>query len=102
DSLSLVQRVYDLRKDQTLVRPHDLNMPVAIKPRVRFDHGLHIGVVGSINHDKGAAIVSEIAAMLEKGNDGTTLSIIGRYDGWLTGRSVRVTGPYVPEQLPAL
>jgi O-antigen biosynthesis protein len=102
DSLSLLRRVYDLQTDHCHVRPHEVNTHELTSPQVSFGDGLHIGVVGAINHAKGAAIVSEIAGILDKENDGTTLSVIGPYDGWLRGKYVRVTGPYSREQLPDL
>ena len=79
-----------------------LKTKFSTKPQVSFEHRLHIGIVGGINHAKGAAIVAGIAALIEKADDGTTLSVIGLYDGWLSGKHLRVTGPYIPEQLPHL
>jgi len=102
DSLSLVKRVYDLQAEQCHVRPHEVNTHGLARPLVSFGYGLHIGVVGAINHAKGAAIVSEIAGILQKENDGTKLSVIGPYDGWLRGKHVQVTGPYTRDQLPSL
>ena len=101
-SVSLVKRVYDLRQNQVCVKPHEMKGGVTNKPRIRFDKGLHIGVVGAINHAKGAVIVSEIAKVIEMEANGTTLSVIGPFDGWLRGKYVRVTGPYVPAELPDL
>lgn len=101
-SLSLVKRAYNFGSDQGRVRPHDVNLSYPSKPRISFDNGPHIGVVGAINHAKGASIVFEMAKIIERNADGTTLSVIGPFDGWLTGKYVTVTGPYVPGRLPTL
>ena len=101
-SLSLVKRVYDVQNDQVRVQPHEVNSSFASKPRISFENGLHIGIVGAIGHAKGAVIVSEIATIVEREANGTTLSVIGPFDGWLRGKYIRVTGPYVSRQLPSL
>ncbi len=101
-SLSLVRRIHNLRCEHMRVRPHDVNVRFAKKPRISFEHGLHIGVVGAINYAKGAAIVSEIVKLIDAEPNGTRLSVIGAFDGWLRGRHVKVTGPYDPDKLPSL
>jgi GT2 family glycosyltransferase len=101
-SLDLVSRMYQLRPSQPLVRPHALEPNFTSKPNVRFDNGLHIGVVGGINHAKGAAIVTQMAKIIEREDTDTTLTVIGSFDGWLRGKRVKVTGPYVKLDLPSI
>jgi glycosyltransferase involved in cell wall biosynthesis len=43
-----------------------------------------------------------MAEIIEHEAAGTTLIVIGPFDGWLRGRQVTVTGPYKVEDLPSI
>lgn len=66
-------------------------------------HKLRIGIIGSINLQKGAKIVKDMATLLEKEKrTDVELVILGRINEWIKARNVVVTGEYRKEDLCAL
>lgn len=102
-SVDLVRRAYpELDPSQFTVRPHTVDYLPAGKPRIDLDAELNIGVVGSINHHKGAGLVAGIAEAIRRRRLPVRITVIGTISPAPRSVTVTVTGPYRPEELPEL
>jgi glycosyltransferase involved in cell wall biosynthesis len=82
------------------VVPHTLNH-VRLRKVALVDSGQPvIGILGSIDHHKGAEVVRELAEYIQAIQSNVRIVIIGTIASDLP--AVTVTGPYRPEQLPEL
>jgi len=103
-SRDLVERAYpDLRPDAWVIQPH---APSPLSPTARapapLDRPLHIGVVGEITRQKGAAIVLEMTRLIRDRGLPVQLTVIGHLEGARPSPLLHVLGPYAREQLPTL
>jgi GT2 family glycosyltransferase len=100
-SLDLVDRVFPLRAEQAVVRPHTLQGEAAPPPRIDFDRGLNIGVVGAINFAKGSEIVIQMARLMLERNLPARITVIGVLNNAPDVENLTVAGPYKPAELSA-
>jgi glycosyltransferase involved in cell wall biosynthesis len=63
---------------------------------------LVIGVIGHISVQKGATIVKDIVALVERDHPGSRVVVIGTLDAASASKQLAVTGPYQRDQLTAL
>ncbi|HUL95338.1 MAG TPA: glycosyltransferase [Usitatibacter sp.] len=88
-----------LPRDRLKVVPHDQDFVPSRLPRVRGDGGLVIGVMGQVSQQKGAAVVKELAALIEAEGHDARIVVIGTLDVAVESRCLQVTGSYSREQL---
>lgn len=85
----------------TLV-PHERDYVPARRPRVDHGASLVIGVIGTINAQKGASIVAEMVQLLEAGPLEARIVVLGTLDAAVSSSRLKVTGPYKRDDLPML
>lgn len=84
------------------LRPHDTSYIRAETVAPDFADPLVIAVVGQINRYKGADIVREMAALIERERLPARLVVVGTLDDPPVSPVLRITGPYRAGELPAL
>lgn len=92
----------DLPMARVRLQPHDVSY---IRPQplpLRLGLPLVIGVVGQINAYKGAAIVAEMAALIERERLPARIVVVGSLDNAPVSPVLRITGPYAADELPAI
>ncbi len=83
-------------------RPHDIS-DFAPRPLSLDLRGpLNIGVVGRINAHKGARVVGQMAAAIEKRGAEAHITVLGALDGMCKSRTVTITGSYERDELADL
>jgi glycosyltransferase involved in cell wall biosynthesis len=102
NSRTLLNRAYSVRPEQIKVRPHALPTHFTRKPRFDINGPLRIGVVGSIDHHKGADIVVQAAKLLARKAPEAAIIVIGTLEGNPGLDNLKLTGPYQPGDLPDL
>ena len=100
NTVQIVGRVYTLLPEKITVRPHAVHYVPPRKPRLDREAPLHIGVVGTIAPQKGAAIVAEIAKLIAARDLPVRLTVIGTLDPSCSADNVDITGPYAQADLP--
>jgi glycosyltransferase involved in cell wall biosynthesis len=85
----------------TLV-PHKIDFIPARLPRVDPAAPLVIGVMGEISVQKGALIVQELTALLERAHPGVRVVVLGTLDVALKSERLSVTGRYQRSELAGL
>ncbi len=96
----LVRRAYpDLDAARISVVPHRVDYVPARLPVL--DHGapLVIGVIGQISEQKGARVVKEMVARIDREHPEVRVVVIGALDLPVTSERLRVTGTYRHEDL---
>jgi glycosyltransferase involved in cell wall biosynthesis len=88
-----------LPRDRLKVVPHDLDFVPSRLPRVRRDGELVIGVMGQVSQQKGAAVVKELAELIEAEGHDARIVVIGTLDVAVESKRLQVTGSYSREQL---
>jgi GT2 family glycosyltransferase/glycosyltransferase involved in cell wall biosynthesis len=104
NSAKIVVRAYPGIAGRIEVVPHSVPTIAAAGQFVPdFSRGVHIGVVGGINIQKGSQIVVDLARILVATRPEIRLSVIGEFScpGRRMPANLRVTGRYRPEDLPA-
>jgi len=102
-SADLLYRAYPgLDKSKTIIRPHHVNRFYDRKPRIDLQAPLNIGVVGTISVHKGAAIVEEMAKLIERRRLPVRITVIGEMDRPIRSPAVTVTGRYRLAALPRI
>ena len=99
-SRALLARAYPGLARATVV-PHRLEFAPR-RPRVSHSGTLVIGVVGTLNLQKGAQLVADIARRIEREGLDARIVVIGTLERAVRSPRLEVTGPYVREELPAL
>lgn len=94
----ILQRRFHFRPEQLQIKPHRPLGPLQPVELPANTAPLHIGVIGHIAHHKGAAIVHELAGLL---NPDEKLTVVGALDGPHPG-NISVTGNYQRHNLPAI
>lgn len=104
-SLRLLSRAFPgLDLARARVQPHSMDyLPTGAPP---FQPSLgpvtRIGIVGAISAYKGAAIVAQMAKLIEQEQLPARLVVIGTLDGATPSPVLRVTGAYLQGDLPEL
>ena len=103
-SADLVQRAYPNLAARIAVQPHSLKHLPRILPAWSADGPLHIGVIGALSFQKGAAVVQSFARFLAREVPSVVrLTVVGTVDPtYPLPAAVRITGRYRPEALPAI
>ena len=102
-SRKLLLRAYpELDRPTTTVVPHVVDAKALRIPRLRHDGPLVIGIVGQISAQKGAGIVAEMLARIERDGLDARIVVIGTLDAPIRSAHLEVTGPYAREALPDL
>jgi glycosyltransferase involved in cell wall biosynthesis len=103
DTRALLLRAYPgLERAATTVVPHAVDFSPARLPKLRHDGPLVIGVIGQISFQKGATIVTEMLARIERDHPDARIVVLGTLDLPIRSPRLEVTGPYRREDLPAL
>jgi glycosyltransferase involved in cell wall biosynthesis len=84
------------------VVPHTLDYRPERRPVLRHAEPLTIGVVGNISPQKGALIVRDILARLEREHPDARVVVIGTLDLAVESPRLHVTGPYQRDDLVRL
>jgi glycosyltransferase involved in cell wall biosynthesis len=84
------------------VVPHRLDFRPPRRPALAHTQPLTIGVVGHISVQKGAHVVRDVLARIERDRLPARVVAIGTLDGGVASDRLRVTGPYRHEDLVAL
>ena len=104
-SVRLLERAFPtLDLTRVVVQAHSMDhLPQAVAPFTP-DPGpvTTIGIVGSISAYKGAAIVKEMARLIERNRLPARLVVIGTLDGATPSPVLRITGPYQRGDLAGL
>ena len=98
---SLVRKTFPSSPLNIVVRPHELLHVPSRLPRTDPHQPLCIGVLGNIGFHKGARIVEELAALIERENIDARIVIIGRYSRPVRS-GIEVHGKYERDELPGL
>ena len=102
-SRALLMRAYpSLSPARIHVRPHAVARPSSTKPRLRAGTPMHLGVVGHINHAKGANVVRELSREIASRGLDIRITVIGSITGDCAEGVVTETGVYAHADLPAL
>lgn len=102
-SVAVLGRAFpELDVDRIPVRPHSLAYLPARRVQPCFEGDTAIAVVGTINAQKGAEIVAEMARIIEDEGLPARIVVIGSVENVLPSPALRVTGPYRPEALADL
>lgn len=84
------------------LRPHNTDYLPDARVEAPIGPITVIGIVGTINAYKGAALVREMAELIDSERLPARIVVIGTLDDAVASPALRVTGPYRPEQLPEL
>lgn len=87
----------DLRR--LSVVPHRVDFRPARLPRLDHAAPLVIGVIGNISEQKGAGIVREMVAELERSQGSARVVVVGTLDAAPDSRYLTVTGAYARDEL---
>ncbi len=105
DSAAHVRAVWPDLADLVRLVPHGLpyTPPAIVSEPGAGGGGDVIGVLGNIGFQKGAAVLQDLAALLERDGRGRRLVLIGTIDpAYGLPKSATVHGSYRPEDIPAL
>ena len=84
------------------VVPHRIEFHPSAPPRLRHSAPLVIGILGHISVQKGALIVKEVLAAIERAHPASRIVVIGTLDLAVSSSRLVVTGPYPRDTLPDL
>lgn len=102
-SRRLFGRAYPGLDDKVVVVPHDVPPLRRVRWQAPTVGGpLVVGVIGSISHHKGAAVVADLARAIKAGGTAVRIVVIGQVDAACPVDIVTQTGPYRPAELPGL
>ena len=96
----LLQRAYpDLATDRISVVPHQVDFVPARLPVLDHSAPLVVGIIGQISEQKGALVVKEMLARIDREHLDVRVVVIGALDVPVKSERLRVTGPYRHEEL---
>lgn len=101
DTKNVVSGAYPLREAQVRVCPHEVE-PLGEKLDIPVGGPMRIAVVGNIHLHKGAAIVTELAALLQRRLPEAEILVFGGLEARDIPPNVRVLGQYRKEELAGL
>ena len=82
--------------------PHALDYRPERRPHLRHSDPLTIGVVGNISAQKGALIVRDVLARLERELPEARVVVVGTLDLAVESPRLHVTGPYQRDAMVGL
>lgn len=98
----ILGKAYPTLPARTVLAPHEplaawkpLPLPSASAPSV-------IGLIGTINQAKGAALVCELATLVQEKMPEARMVVIGALEASRPPRNLQITGPYLHADLPRL
>jgi len=103
-SLQILQRAFpDLSVEKIKITPHKVEdiEPLTLPPRSP-DAPLTIGILGAINHAKGASVIKEMVEIIDRDKLNMRVVVIGQITEQISNPSFAVTGKYARKDLPAL
>ncbi len=107
-SLRILRKAYpELDSAKIVLRPHAVEYLPAARPRITQTRQLHIGIIGTINENKGSALVAEMAEQIARFNLPARITVIGELgvpEATLERLrpALRCTGRYDRARLPEL
>lgn len=104
NSKMLLHKAYsDVSDDKIAVIPHQIDDIETITPTPRSDNDpVTIGILGAINHAKGAAVIKDLVTRIESQNLPFRVVVIGEITEPIQSGVFTVTGKYAREELPLL
>jgi len=97
---ALLLRAYpDLDVARVTVVPHRVDYLPARLPKLDHDAPLVIGIIGQISEQKGALVVKDMLARIDRDHPDVRVVVIGTLDIALRSERLRVTGNYRHEDL---
>jgi len=100
---ALLLRAYPkLDPARITIVPHKLDYRPERPPAVRHADPLTIGVIGNISPQKGAFVVRDVLAKIEREHSDARIVVIGTLDLAIDSPRLHVTGPYQRDNLVAL
>ena len=96
-----VRNVYPLRDEQVRLRPHDVE-PFGISLRIPQAGPMRVAVIGLIQEHKGADVVLDLAAILEKRMPEASIVVFGQVEADKLPENITALGRYQREELPWL
>lgn len=103
DSANHLKRAYPECSKNIYVTQHDTSYFKKMPLSLAFDNSLHIGIIGSINKQKGAKILQEFSSYVEKNKLPCKITLIGEIDpDYKLPDIVTVTGRYNSGNLPKI
>jgi glycosyltransferase involved in cell wall biosynthesis len=99
----LLLRAYpSLNRDRITVVPHRVDFVPSRLPALDHSTPLVIGIIGQISEQKGALVVKELLARIDRDHPGARVVVIGGLDIPVRSPRLTVTGPYKHEDLVGL
>ena len=96
----LLRRAYpDLDAARISVVPHRVDYMPARLPALDHSAPLVVGIIGQISEQKGALVVKEMVARIDREHPEVRVVVIGSLDLPVKSDRLRVTGPYRHEEL---
>ncbi|NPA65798.1 MAG: glycosyltransferase [Epsilonproteobacteria bacterium] len=103
-SKKIIKKAYpDLDEEKIKVIPHTVkNIPQIQKQEKTVDEPFVIGVLGAINFAKGAGIIKELVALIDKEDLNIQVTVIGEITEMISSKHFKMTGRYKHEELPSI
>lgn len=101
-SALIVAQSWPEHRDRIVIRPHKLPVPIGAVTSPSDAVPPVIGVLGNINHAKGAEVIQELSRSLAKTKRGRIVLIGNLQPGYSLARPSLVTGSYRLEDLDRL
>jgi len=102
NSRLIVEKAYPDIRSKISVQPHKINFKPTKHPKLDFSEGLHIGVVGGINEQKGLLILLSMLDEISARSLNIRITVIGAVSIPLPPKALLVTGAYKKEDLSDL
>jgi GT2 family glycosyltransferase len=102
NTAALVKKAYGGCDEKIEVHPHSLYNFSSKIPGLDFSEGLHVGILGNINYQKGLSNIFDLAMEIERTKSKTRLTVIGNIDSASCHSNITVTGTYIPSELPEI
>lgn len=100
-SVEILLKVYPSVSDKVVRHTHKIQA-FSKKPRISFEKGIHIGIVGHISEEKGAKLVYDLALLISEKKLPVKLTVLGTIEAKYFHPTIRITGAYRREALPRL
>ena len=100
NTAALVKKAYGELDEKIEIHPHSLYFFPSKIPGLDFSESLHIGVLGSINYQKGLGIIFDLATEVTRTNSKTKITVVGNIDAISYQSNITVTGTYDRSDLP--
>ena len=102
-SKKILQKAYPQLKENIVIKPHTVkNLPPITLAAKNKEEPLVVGILGGINYAKGASIVRDLVALIDKKNYNINVVVIGEITEPIQSNRFTVTGRYEKSALPKL